>query len=367
MSIAEFFSAAITYPWVWAALFLNFGVIFVNGWTDGPNSIATCVTTRAMTARAAIIMCAILNFLGVLVFGFIFVWIFHNTSVAGTISKLVDVSAFSHNTDLFLCLVSCGLLAILIMSLICTKFGIPSSQSNLLIGGITGAGMAATCLTSGFGSNWFAHIGLDPWVLVLIGFFGSLVVGFFLGFGISKLLILICRRFTRGRTTRFFVKGQIFASGLMSFVHGMQDGGKFIGVFAAVAAVVSPNGLAPSSLVGEWWIFISTAVVIAGGTMMGGYGIIKTMGQKMGKLQKYQAFATDLAAGLAMLVATFTALPVSSSNVKATAILGAGASRSFRRVKWGNAAKMILSWVLLFPAGALIGFLALLAFGWTCC
>ena len=365
MSIQEFFTLCNAHPWAYVALVINFGVVFVNGWTDGPNSIATAVTTRAMTPRAAVIMCAVLNAIGVVIIGAFASYI--SALVGGDVSQTIAnlVNWGSSSPDEILCAVACGLLAIVVVSLICTYFGFPSSQSNCLVGGITGAGLGLMALGSG------GSIGISPWIKVLIGFFGSLVIGFILGYGLTYLIQLLFRKVTKGKSTRFFNVGQIVTSGLMSFMHGVQDGAKFLGISILIGAILaSANGGDYSgalvSLSGTWWIYIPVAVFITLGTFMGGYNIIKTMGKGMAILKKYQAFATDIAASIALLLATFFGLPVSTGTVKSTAIMGGGAARSFRRVKWPVAGRMVMFGVIVFPASALVGFLLVLALNWTC-
>ena len=365
MSIQQFFELCNQHPWAYIALFINFGVIFVNGWTDGPNSIATAVTTRALTPKKAVFMCAILNAAGVLVVGAFSQYI--SKLVGGDVSKTIAslVNFGNSSIDQMLCAIACGLLAIIVVSLVCTYFGFPSSQSNCLVGGITGAGLALIILGNGGG------IGASPWIKVIIGFVGSLVLGFLLGYALTYLVQIIFRKVTKGKSTRFFDAGQVVTSGLMSFMHGVQDGAKFLGISILVGAILSTtNGAemndALTALTGIWWMYVPVAVFITAGTFMGGYKIIKTMGKGMAVLKKYQAFATDIAASIALLLATFFGLPVSTGTVKSTAIMGGGAARSFRRVKWPVAGRMVMFGVIVFPASALVGLLLTLIFIWTC-
>ena len=365
MTISEFFSLCNAHPWAYIALIINFGVVFVNGWTDGPNSIATAVTTRAMRPKAAIIMCALLNVAGVVVIGALSIYIskLAGGDVSQTIASLVNWGEAS--VDKILCGIACGLLAIIAVSLLCTYFGFPSSQSNCLIGGITGSGLALMIL----GNN--GSIGLTPWIKVLIGFGGSLILGFLLGYGITWLIQIIFKKATRGKSTRFFNIGQIVTSGLMSFFHGVQDGAKFIGISILIGATLSvSNGgdqaEAIVALTGTWWIYLPVALFIGLGTMMGGYNIIKTMGNGMVKLQKYQAFATDIAASIALLLATTFGLPVSTGTVKSTAIMGGGAVKGFKRVKWPVAGQMVMWGAIVFPASAIVAMVLMFIFVWTC-
>ena len=365
MTIQEFFNLCNQHPWAYIALIINLGVVFVNGWTDGPNSIATAVTTRAIKPRAAVIMCALLNSAGVVVIGAFSIYL--SKLVGGDVSQTIAnlVNWGNASVDKVLCGIACGLLAIVVVSLICTYFGFPSSQSNCLIGGITGSGLALMTLGSS------GSIGINPWIKVLVGFGGSLVLGFLLGYGLTLLIQVIFKKVTRGKSTRFFNVGQVVTSGLMSFVHGIQDGAKFIGIFILIGAILNSSGSADHSasalaLTGVWWIYVPVAVFIMLGTFMGGYNIIKTMGKDMAHLEKYQAFATDIAASIALLLATLFGLPVSTGTVKGTAIMGGGAAKSFRRVRWSVAGKMVMWGVIVFPASAIVSMILVYIFVWTC-
>jgi PiT family inorganic phosphate transporter len=363
MSITEFFNLANAHPWAYVALLFNFGVVFINGWTDAPNCIATCVTTRCLEPKKAIIMAAIGNLIGTILVGFLAHYL-STGDVSQTIASIVDLSSFS--LDHALIAISFGLLANILFSLGCTYYGFPSSQSNALVGGLTGSAMALAALA---GKNWFNAVGWDAWEKVLIGFFGSIALGFVLGYGLTYLIQLICRKMKKGDTTRFFTRGQIVASGLMSIAHGIQDGAKFIGVYLVIAAMLkcgTDSSLSLSTtvanLLGRPWIVIPVAIVITCGTLVGGKSIIKTMGSGMAKLDKYRGFATDIAAFLGLMLATIFGLPVSSGTVKATAIMGCGAAKSFRQVHWGKAGEMVLSWILIFPGTALIAFVLTMIF-----
>jgi PiT family inorganic phosphate transporter len=359
MDIGQFFALVNAHPWAYPVIVLNLLVIFINGWTDGPNAIATCVTTRCLKPRTAVLIAAVGNFVAILFLGLIGAWISDFGSVAKTIASLVQFTTTTEAglTDALIA-ISAGLLAIVIWSLGSTYFGFPSSESNELVGGITGGAIALAVLG---GQPWYSLVGWSAWIKVLIGFFGSLILGFFLGFVLTKLIEYLCRKMTRGATTRFFTKGQIFSAGAMSFVHGLQDGAKFIGIFILLASMLK-GGEDLSTLQTAWWLLLPVALVMGGGTLMGGYSIIKTLGKDMANLQKYQAFATDIASVIGLLLATFFGLPVSTGSVKSTSILGCGASRGIRKVHWNVAGEMIGSWVVIFPATALIGFLFTLLF-----
>ncbi len=358
MDITAFFALANAHPWSYLAIFLNIAVIFINGWTDGPNSIATCVTTRAMKAKKAVAMSAFFNFLGVLSIGFLAKYLADFGDVSRTIASLVNWPS-GLSVDREIMAICSGLIAIIAWSLGSTYFGFPSSESNELAGGISGA---AVFIGAVGGQGWFSCLEWGAWSKILFGFFGSLLLGFLLGWVFTKAIELICQSMTRGKTTRFFAKGQIVSAGFMSYVHGIQDGAKFIGIFIMIAALLavssgtSSYAEVVSSLSSSWWIFVPVAFVMGGGTLMGGYNIIKTLGGGMAKLQMHQAFATDLASAFGLLLATFFGIPVSTGTVKSTAILGGGATRGIRRVHWDVAGKMVGSWIIIFPLTAVIGF-----------
>jgi inorganic phosphate transporter, PiT family len=365
LSLGDFFTLAVAHPWAFVAILFNFGVVFINGWTDAPNSIATCITTRCIQPKAAIIMAAIGNLIGTLLIGFLSQYL-STGDVSKTIASIVDFDAIGVGVDQAMIAISFGLLANILFSLGCTYFGFPSSQSNALVGGLTGGAMALACLT---GYSLFAAVSWEAWKLVLIGFFGSLFLGFFLGYGLVYLLQFICRKMPRGETSRFFARGQVVSSGLMSIAHGVQDGAKFIGVYLVIAAMLlhdqDSSGTVSnyvSSLLGSWWIVVPVALIITAGTCVGGYKIIKTMGSGMARLHKYQGFATDIASFIGLFLATVFGLPVSTGTVKATAIMGCGAAKSWHQVKWNKAGEMVLSWVLIFPGTAIIAFLLTLLF-----
>ena len=369
MGISEFFTLCNAYaPWSYLAILFNFGVVFINGWTDAPNSIATCVTTRCMTPKKAVIMAAIGNFLGVLIVGFLSKYLAPITGdVSTTIASIVDFSKLNVSITGALIAVTFGLLATVLFSLGCTYFGFPSSQSNALVGSLTGSAMALAALTPS--SNWLIGVSWSAWEKVLIGFFGSLAIGFVLGYGLVSLIEFLCRRKRKGVTTRFFTRGTIISSGLMSIAHGIQDGAKFIGVNLVIAAMMMvAHGLAltqlsaVSSLLGEWWIVVPVALIISAGTSLGGYKIMKTMGTGMAKLHKSQGFATDIASVIGLILATVFGLPISTGTIKATAIMGVGAAKSFRQVKWGKAGEMVLSWIFIFPGTGLIAFVLTIIF-----
>lgn len=355
MSIEAFFSFG--NPWFYIASLCTLGVAFINGWSDAPNAIATLITTRSMQPKKAIVMSALCNIIGVVGAGWICILIGH-TSVAGTIAEIIAINTVT-DVNKALIVVSVAMLSVIIFSSGATFFGYPSSESNEIVGGLTGAFMAYNLLA---GNNPFANIGGHKWALVGIGLASSLVVGFAIGLGIAKLIALICKNMSRGKTTAFFRRGQVAASALLALTHGIMDGLEFVGIFLMMALIATGHTEAASVFGPEsWWIILLVGLCMAGGTLMGGYRAIKTVGEKMVSLEKFQAFASDLAGGIGLILATFFSVPISTGQVKMSSILGSAASKGVRKIRWNVAGNMVLTWVIVIPGSMLLaGLLTLL-------
>lgn len=334
-----FIEQLISSPVLLITVLLTLGVIFVNGWTDAPNAIATCVATRAMPPRAAVFMSAVFNFLGVFVMTLI------NATVATTIQKMVDFNGNSEEAITALC---AALFAIIVWATLAWYFGIPTSESHALIAGLSGAAIA-------FHGN-FNGINGSEWVKVLYGLVLATVLGFCSGFLFTKLTEAIFRKTDRRKTTGFFRGAQIFGGAAMSFMHGAQDGQKFMGVM--ILSVFLANGQATD---GQFtlpiWMMILCSVVMALGTSLGGYKIIKSVGMDMVKLQSYQGFSADIGAAVTLLVASVFGIPLSTTHTKTTAIMGVGATKRLSAINFGVVKDMVLTWVLTFPGCGLISFL----------
>ncbi len=323
-------------------IILVLGVIFVNGWTDAPNAIATVVSTRAMSAKKSILMAAIMNFLGLAIMTMI------NAKVATTVANMVD---FGTGQDSQIALMS-ALFAIVTWAVAAWYFGIPTSESHALIAGVTGAGIAL---------KGFSAINVGEWSKVLYGLVLSSIIGFGFGWLVVKIVELLFRRANRKRATEFFTGGQIAMGAANAFLHGAQDGQKFMAIFLlgsylAKGETIPPNFVIPTEMM------VICAVVMGIGTSIGGYKIIKAVGMDMVKLEKYQGFAADAAAAVCLLFASITGLPVSTTHTKTTAIMGVGASKSISNVNWKVVKEMVLAWVLTFPGCALIGYLMSILF-----
>ena len=345
ISLLEFVRQLTQNPVLLITVVLTLGVILVNGWTDAPNAIATCVSTRSMHPKYAILMAAVFNFFGVLVMTLL------NATVAQTIYKMVDFGGDTHEALIALC---AALFAIVVWATAAWKFGIPTSESHALIAGLSGAAIA---LHSGLGG-----INGSEWVKVLYGLGLSTVLGFGMGWLTAKITGLICRRRDRRRTTKFFQGAQIGGAAAMAFMHGAQDGQKFMGVF--MLGIFLAKGQEGSNFVIPIWLMVVCSLVMGLGTSIGGYRIIKAVGMDMVKLEKYQGFAADAAAAGCLLLSSLTGIPVSTTHTKTTSIMGVGAERRVSAVNWGVVKEMVLTWVLTFPGCGLIGFLMAKLFMW---
>lgn len=324
--------------------FLILGVVLVNGWTDAPNAIATCVSTRSIKPRNAIIMAAIFNFLGVLVMTII------SSTVVETIHSIADFGDNASNALIALC---AGLFSIVLWAVIAWYFGIPTSESHALIAGVSGAAIAI--------QNGVAGVNLGEWKKVIIGLILSAVLGFVFGYVVTKIIEKICFNMDRRKTIPFFKKLQVFSGGAMAFMHGAQDGQKFIGIF--LLAIELSNGITNSqATVIPFWLMILCSLTMTLGTSIGGYKIIKTVGMKIFKMEPYQGSSADLASSICLFASTIFGLPVSTTQVKTTAIMGVGASKRISNVNWKVVKNMLLAWIITFPACGLLGYLTTFVF-----
>ena len=339
MTISQFIQQLSETPALWITVVLTLGVILVNGWTDAPNAIATCVATRAMKPRNAIAMAAVFNFLGVLVMTLL------SPKVAETIYNMVDFGSNAHEASIAL---SAAMFAIVVWAVLAWAFGIPTSESHALIAGITGSAIAM--------HNNLDGVNGAEWGKVLFGLVFSLVIGFALGYAVTKLIQRLCRRMNYRKANGFFDKGQVVAAAGTAFMHGAQDGQKFMGVFLLGLALAQGN-VSPGAVNVPVWLMILCSLVMACGTSIGGMKIIKSVGMDMVKLEKYQGFAADISATAGLLVCSVTGMPVSTTHTKTTAIMGVGAAKRMRAVNWSVAKEMVFTWILTFPGCGLIGFL----------
>ena len=338
-SILDFWNQMTANPLLFMAVVLTLGVILVNGWTDAPNAIATCVVTRCISPQVAILMAALFNFLGV------FLMTFLNATVAETITKMVD---FGTDADLAIIALSASLFAIVLWATISWIFGIPTSESHALIAGLTGSAIAL--------HNSLEGVNRTEWVKVIYGIGISVGLGFGLGWFVCKMVTIIFRDTDRRKSEPFFRGAQIVGAASMAFMHGAQDGQKFMGV-VLLCVYMSKGQALPSDIHIPIWLMMICSIVMALGTAMGGKKIIKSVGMDMVKLEKYQGFSADIAAAVSLFLCSIFSLPVSTTHAKTTSIMGVGAVKRVTAINFGVVKEMVLTWVLTFPGCGFVGYL----------
>lgn len=340
LSFIYFWEQMMANPLLLMAVVLTLGVILVNGWTDAPNAIATCVVTRCLSPRLAILMAAFFNFLGVFIMSLV------NATVAETITKMVDFGTNSYEAIVAL---SAALFAIVIWAILAWVFGIPTSESHALIAGLTGGAIALHGGLQGVNGS--------EWVKVIYGLVISVLLGFVLGFIICKIVVMIFRNVQRSKTEPFFRFAQIGGAAAMSFMHGAQDGQKFMGVILLSILLVNGQNADNVSVEMPIWLMALCSIVMGVGTSIGGKKIIKSVGMDMVKLEKYQGFSADIAASISLLISSVFGIPVSTTHAKTTSIMGVGAVRRISAINFSVVKEMAVTWILTFPGCGLIGFI----------
>jgi len=302
---------------------------FTNGFHDTANAVATSISTRAMGPRAAVTMASALNFVGA----------FLSLAVAATIaSGIVDADVITPQ------IVFAGLIGAIAWNLATWYFGLPSSSSHALIGGVVGSTIAAV------GTSGVQFDGLLEKVVIpaLVAPVLALVVA-----GLAILIVYrIVGRQHPGTVARGFRLGQIISGGLLSLSHGTNDAQKTMGIiFLALVA----NGNLPADADIPTWVIVSAASAIALGTYVGGWRIIRTMGTRIIKMDPAQGFAAQGVGAAVILSASHVGFPLSTTHVISGAIMGAGAAKRFSAVRWGVAGNIVTAWVLTLPASAAVG------------
>ncbi|MDM8000789.1 MAG: inorganic phosphate transporter [Dehalococcoidia bacterium] len=325
-----------------AVLLMVLAAEFVNGLNDAPNAIATVISTRVLSPIHALIMASALNMLGALLSG---------TAVALTIGKgIVDPEVIG------LPVVGAAVLSVALWGAVATWRGLPISISHGLVAGLAGAAF----VTAGFDSlEW------SGWQKVIIGLVFSTAVGFSLALIVMRGLFWILRRARPSMVRAVFGRLQIISAGFMAFSHGSNDGQKFMGIFtlAMVLEYARQNGLTPSSDFGvPVWVVFVCGSVMALGTLIGGWRVMKTMGFGLTKLEPVHGFAAETAAASAIQIATSFGIPLSTTHTINTAIMGVGASRRLSAVRWAVGGNIVAAWLLTFPICAVLGAILALLF-----
>lgn len=302
---------------------------FINGFHDTANAIATAVSTRALRLRVAILLAAVMNFLGAITF----------TGVAKTITKdIVDPYHISNGSVVIMA----ALLSAIIWNLLTWYYGIPSSSSHTLIGSIAGAAIA---------SNGFAVLNYSGFLKIIEALIVSPVLAFVIGYFMLQFLKILFRRAKLHETNRNLRKFQIITVALQAFTHGTNDAQKSMGIITM--ALMTTGYHSGNSI--PLWVQISCALAMALGTSTGGWRIIKTVGTQIVKIRPLSGVAADLTSALIIFGATHLGLPVSTTHVIASGIMGVGTAYRPRAVKWNTGRKMLVAWVITLPISAGIG------------
>ncbi len=303
---------------------------FTNGAHDCANAIATVVSTKVISPRAAIVMAASLNLIGA----------FLGTEVAHTLGSGIvrpEVVEGSH------ILVLAALLGAISWNSITWYFGIPSSSSHALIGGLMGAAMAHA------GAD--ALNGLSILKKVILPLLASPLAGFIMGYVLMYLLSLVFFRVNRSLVRRIFKKAQLGSAGFMALSHGLNDAQKTMGVITLALLIFGEIDTISVPL----WVKLACALTMAAGTAMGGWKIVKTMGHKIFKLEPEHGFAAETSAAAVIGCASLVGAPISTTHTITACIFGVGSTKRLSAVRWGVAGNLIIAWVLTIPASALVG------------
>ena len=303
---------------------------FVNGWTDAPNVIATVISTGVMSPRAAIVMAVIMNMAGAM----------SGTAVASTVGTgIVDPHALTLHS------ITAAMLSIVAWGTFAARAGLPISKSHALLAGLAGAAFA--------GGGWDA-LEWHGWSKVIVGLALSLLLGGFVSVLMGTIIIRLTRNAKPLPTKRGFERASIVAACFLSFNHGLNDGQKFMGVFATTLLA---GGAIPKFTI-PFWAILVCALTMAAGTSAGGWRIIRTIGWRMTRLQVWQGFAAQLAAGLTIFGASQYGVPLSTTHTITSAIAGAAASRRFSDIRWIVLRRIVIGWVITFPVCFAAAYLA---------
>lgn len=301
---------------------------FINGFHDTANAIATSVSTKALKPRHAILLAAIMNFVGAMTF----------TGVAKTITKdIVDPFTLENGSIVILA----ALIAAIFWNLLTWYYGIPSSSSHAIIGSIAGAALA---------SSGFDALNYSGFLKILQALIISPLLAFGVGFIIYSIFKVVFKNNNLTRTNRNFRYFQIATAALQSFTHGTNDAQKAMGIITM--ALIANNYLTTSDI--PFWVQFSCALAMGLGTSVGGWKIIKTVGGNIMKIRPVNGVAADLTGALVIFGATYIHLPVSTTHVIASGILGVGTAHRVKGVKWTTAQRMLITWVITLPISATV-------------
>jgi PiT family inorganic phosphate transporter len=309
------------------AILVALGFDFTNGFHDTANAVATSISTRALSPRMAVAVASGANLVGAFV----------TTAVAKTVGQgIIDTGLANTKTIL------AALIGAITWNLLTWWLGLPSSSSHALIGGLVGAAVAQS---GSAGVQWhgLAH-------KVVIPAFVAPTLAFAVGFALLVLIFWLFQRMPSGAANRTFRIGQLASGTFMAYTHGANDAQKTMGV---IALALFANGSIDHFYI-PWWVKVAAGLAIAGGTYVGGWRIMRTLGQRLYKIEPAAGFAAQVSAGGVIEFATHLGYPLSTTHVISGAVLGAGSTKRLSAVRWGIAGNIVVAWFLTIPAAALV-------------
>ena len=313
---------------------------FTNGFHDSANSISTVVSTKVLSPRNAVAFAAFFNFIAAFGFGVL---------VASTISKIIKLDFVE--TELIPFIILCALIGAISWNLITWFFGLPTSSSHALIGGMIGAGISA----AGLAAVKWSTVGEVVTFMIL-----SPLIGLVCGFMLMAVILWLTRKANKPTADSYFKRLQLCSAAAYSFSHGSNDAQKTMGIILPLLFSIGYFGVAadPNNLPMPLWVILAAHTAIALGTLSGGWRVVKTMGYKITRLRPVQGFAAETAGASTIIGASLLGIPVSTTHIICTSIMGVGTTMGASAVKWGVARTIMWAWILTIPISALIGFVS---------
>jgi inorganic phosphate transporter, PiT family len=313
---------------------------FTNGFHDSANSISTVVSTKVLSPRSAVVFAAFFNFVAAFAFG---------VAVASTISKIIQLEIV--DTAVIPFIILSALVGAISWNLMTWFFGLPTSSSHALIGGMTGAGLAA----AGLAAIKWSTVGQVALFMIL-----SPMIGLACGYLFMAAILNLTKNAQKQTAESNFKRLQLFSAAAYSFSHGTNDAQKTMGIIIPLLFSIGYFGAAadPNNLPVPLWVILAAHAAIALGTLSGGWRIVKTMGYKITKLRPVHGFAAETAGASTIIGASLLGIPVSTTHIICTSIMGVGTTSGSSTVKWGVARRIVWAWILTIPVSALIGFAA---------
>ncbi|MFZ2410955.1 MAG: inorganic phosphate transporter [Candidatus Methanoperedens sp.] len=305
---------------------------FINGFHDSANAISTVVATKVLTPIKAVGMAAVGNLIGPL---------FFSTAIAATIGKGILNIELAPNKEILVMMIFSALVGAIIWDLITWYFGLPTSSSHALVGGLVGAGLTA------IGSTSVNPAGVEKVVVFMVI---SPIIGMVAAFILTVLVIRAFYRVAPSKINKYFKRLQLFSAFFYSVTHGTNDAQKTMGIITVL--LVAYGSLASFKV--PLWVILAAHISISLGTFLGGWRIVKTMAQRITKLRPYQGFCAETSGGIVLASMAAMGIPVSTTHVISSSIMGVGATDKLSAVRWGIARKIVGAWILTIPAAALI-------------